>query len=57
MTSVFGSLRQPYALDQLPESSLAFLVTFWVVKATMTIVALYVRMITVVVELEGAELI
>ena len=57
MTSIFGSLRQPYALDQLPESSLAFLVTFWVVKATMTIVALYVSMTTVFVELEGAELI
>ena len=38
-------------------SSPAFLVAFWVVKATMTTVALYVSMTTVVVELEGAELI
>ena len=38
-------------------SSPAFLVAFWVVKATMTTVALYVSVITVDVELEGAELI
>lgn len=38
-------------------SSPAFLVAFWVVKATMTTVALYVSMTTVVVKLDGAELI
>ena len=43
--------------DQLSVSSPAFLVAFWVVKATMTTVALYVSMTTVVVKLDGAELI
>ena len=38
-------------------SSPAFLVAFWVVKATMTTVALYVSMTAVIVEPEGAELI
>ena len=42
-------------LDLWPESSQEFLVAFWVIKVTMTTVALYVRMITVVVELEGSE--
>ena len=38
-------------------SSPSFLVAFWVVKATMTTVALYVSMTIVVVKLDGAELI
>ena len=57
MTSIFGSLRQPICLTNALASSPAFLVAFWVVKATKTTVPLHVRMTTVVVELEGTELI
>ena len=57
MTSIFGSLRQPICSTNALASSPVFLVAFWVVKATTTTLALYVIMNTVVVELEGAELI
>ena len=57
MTSIFGRLRQPICSTNALASSPGFLVAFWVLKATRTTVALYVSMTTVVVELEGAELI